>query len=183
MNQTVRQAGWVVKSKYLLYFLFASLPTWASVPHAHDIHVSLCELRWNQDSGIFEVSLKVFIDDLESALGKQGITGLFIGTPKETKEANGRIAEYLRKHFMINIDGAALTPEFLGKEVSEDYLAVWCYFQFSADLGQARKCTISNDVLLELYDDQRNIMDIRMDETNKAYTIFQPGNHTWSYTF
>jgi hypothetical protein len=183
MDEIMRRARWVVKSKYLLYFLFANLPSWASVPVTHDIHVSLCELRWNEDSDAFEVSLKVFIDDLELALGKQGLSGLYIGTPKEAKEANSRIADYISKHFSINIDGVKLTPEFVGKELSEDYLAVWCYFQFSTDLQHARKCVISNDVLLELYDDQRNIMDIRMDEAHKAYTIFQPGNHSWSYTF
>lgn len=170
-------------SGYLLCFLFISLPSRASSPVIHDIHVSLCELRWNEDSDAFEISLKVFIDDLELALSKQGVSGLYIGTEKETKDANTRIADYINKHFKITVDGAKLTPEFLGKEVSEDYQAVWCYFQFPADLFQARKCTISNDVLLEIYDDQRNIMDIRMDESHKAYTIFQPGNSTWNYTF
>ena len=183
MDHARRRIGWLMKSLYLLYFLFISLPSRASSPVIHDIHVSLCELRWNEDSDAFEISLKVFIDDLEVALGKQGISGLQIGTDKETKEANARIADYINKHFKITVDGSILTPEFLGKEVSEDYLAVWCYFQFPADLLQARKCTISNDVLLELYDDQRNIMDIRMDDAHKAYTIFQPGNHIWSYTF
>jgi hypothetical protein len=183
MNFLLRRTGGLMKSTLLLFLLFIFSPSRASVPSDHDIHISLCELRWNEDSGAFEVSLKVFIDDLELALSRQGVSGLSIGSEKEAKEANTRIAEYIKRHFRISIDGLTLTPEFLGKELSDDYLAVWCYFQFTADLLQARKCTISNDVLLELYDDQRNIMDIRMDDSHKAYTIFQPGNSTWNYTF
>lgn len=172
-----------MKSTLVLYLLFICLPSRAYVPADHDIHLSLCELRWNEDSGAFEVSLKVFIDDLELALSRQGVSGLSIGSEKEAKEANQRIADYINRHFKISIDGSNLTAEFLGKELSDDYLAVWCYFQFTADLFQARKCMISNDVLLEIYDDQRNIMDIRMDDDHKAYTIFQSGNSTWNYTF
>lgn len=183
MGHTLLQARWVVKSKYILYLLFASLPSRASIPAAHDIHISLCELKWNEEGGVFEVSLKIFIDDLELALEKQGVTGLRIGTPEESKIANTRIAEYLDRHFNISINGANLTSEFLGKETSEDFMAVWCYFQFTADLRRGGKCTISNDVLLDLYDDQRNIMEIRMNKIHKAFTIFEPGDHSWNYSF
>jgi hypothetical protein len=183
MESKMPRAGRYLNKSILLYVLFAFLPSWLSAEHTHDMHISVCELRWNEESGTFQVSLKIFIDDLERALTKDGAPGLFIGTPKEVKEADSFIAEYLQKHFTIAIDGTPLMPEFMGKEISEDYLAVWCYVQFPARLSQAKKCTLSNDVLLDMFDDQRNIMDIRMNKSHKDYTIFQPGQSTWSYTF
>jgi len=177
------RVGSVVKAVILTVFLSFFLPSWVSAGKTHDIHISVCELRWNEDSGAFEVSIKIFIDDLELALSKEGAPGLFIGTPEERKEANEYIAGYLLKHFSIDIDGKRLTPDFLGKEISEDFLAVWCYVEFPAQVSRAAKCTLSNDILLDLYDDQRNIMDIRMNKNHKEYTIFQPGRSTWSFTF
>ena len=172
-----------VKATLLIVFLSTFLPSWVSAGKTHDIHISVCELRWNEVSGAFEVSIKIFIDDLEFALSKEGAPGLFIGTAKEIKEANEYIAAYLRKHFIIDIDGKRLTPDFLGKEISEDFLAVWCYVEFPAQVSRASKCILSNDILLDLYADQRNIMDIRMSKSHKDYTIFQPGRSTWNFTF
>jgi hypothetical protein len=183
MEATMPRAGRYFKKSILLYVLLAFLPSWLSAGNAHDMHISVCELRWNEESGAFEVSIKVFIDDLERALNKDGAPGLFIGTPKELKEADNFIASYLQKHFRIDIDGTRLSPEFMGKEISEDFLAVWCYVQFPARVSPGKKCKISNDILLDMFDDQRNIMDIRMSKSHKDYTIFQPGQSTWSYTF
>ncbi len=183
MEDLLPRTGWGLKATFLTILLSACLSSWVSATKAHDIHVSVCELRWNEESGAFEVSVKIFIDDLERALTMEGAPGLFMGTPKEVKEANEYIASYLQKHFTIDMDGTRLSPDFLGKEISDDLLAVWCYVQFPAKLSRSKKCTLSNDILLELYDDQRNIMDIRMHKTHKDYTIFQPGRTTWTYTY
>ncbi len=149
----------------------------------HDLHVSICEMRWNEESSSFEVSIKIFIDDLELALSKDGISGLSIGTSTEVTNANDYVLGYLQNHFKIEMDGYPLDPVFLGKEISEDFQAVWCYVEFPAKNGHAKKMTLSNDLFLELYEDQRNIMDIRMSKSHKDFTIFQSGHTTWSYTF
>ena len=148
----------------------------------HDIHLSLCELRFNESTASFEVSIKIFIDDLELAMSKNGVKGLKIGTPAEDPLSDEHIAAYLNKHFYIDIDGARLKANFLGKEFTEDLIAVWCYVEFPAPPA-AKKCLLSNSILLDLYDDQRNIMDIRMNSKHKDYTILEPGRSTWSYTF
>lgn len=163
--------------------LLFSFIQFASANRDHDIHISLSEIRWNETTSAFEVSIKLFIDDLELALGKKGVTGLAIGTDREAAGANDHIAAYLRQHFKIELDGQLLSPRFHGKELSEDIIAIWCYIEFPGTAGPTRKCAITNDVLLELYDDQRNIMDIRMSKTHKDYTIFQPGRCTWTYTY
>ena len=183
MDDLVPRIAVGLKATFLIILLSTCLSTWVSATNAHDIHVSVCELRWNEESGAFEVSVKIFIDDLERALALEGAPGLFIGTPKESAEASRYIAAYLRKHLTIDVDGTRLTPDFVGKEISEDLLAVWCYVEFPANLSRSKKCTLSNDILLELYDDQRNIMDIRMNKTHKDYTIFEPGRTTWAYTY
>jgi hypothetical protein len=149
----------------------------------HDIHISVCELRYNESTDAFEVSLKIFIDDLELALARDGVTGLGIGTPKELPAANDKIAAYLSKHFKIQLGGQVLSHEFLGKEISEDYLAVWCYIQLKANPAAGQQCSVTNDILFEMYDDQKTLMDVRMTKTHKEYVILQPDKATWNYTY
>jgi hypothetical protein len=148
----------------------------------HDIHVCLSEVRYNTASASFEVSVKVFIDDLELALGKSGINNLYIGTSKEVAAADDHIAAYLEKHFRISINDKSLHGTYIGKEVADDYQAIWCYIEFAAPPAP-KTCSITNDVFFELYDDQRNILEARMSTSHKAYTILEPDKRSWSYTF
>jgi len=107
---------------------------------------------------------------------------LNIGTPKEVAGVVELLNQYLDRHFHITMDGIQLPSQWIGKETTEDYKAIWCYLEYPGTKDPG-KCTISNDILFELYDDQRSIMDIRMTSADKAYTIMEPGKSTWSYTF
>lgn len=129
------------------------------------------------------MSIKIFIDDLEAAIEKEGVKGLGIGTPKEIGTADEYIASYLDEHFSIVVDDVKLKGSFLGKEMTEDQLAVWCYVEYPKVKTGSHKCILSNNILFEVYDDQRNIMDIRMNKSHKDYTIFERGRDTWSYTY
>lgn len=171
--------------KSILLFFLITLATVqvAAACEIHDLHLSLCELRFNEESSTFEVAVKIFIDDLELALQKDGISNLYIGTDRESELANEVIASYINKHFTIDIDGVRLTADFIGKEITEDLFAVWCYIEFKKPAKGNSKCVMSNRILLDIYADQRNIMDIRMSQTHKDYTIMENGRSTWSYIY
>ena len=149
----------------------------------HDIHISLSELRFNEESQSFEVAIKIFIDDLELALKKEGATDLRIGTDRESELAEESIISYLNKHFTIEVDGKKLAPQFIGKEITDDMLAVWCYVEFKKQPGRSLKCILSNSILTDVYSDQRNIMDIHMSKTHKDYIILESSRTSWTYTF
>jgi hypothetical protein len=139
-------------------------------------------LRYNESSHAFEVAIKIFIDDLELALERNQIKGLLIGTDREAVTADQHIRDYINQHFTISQDGKKLKGHFIGKEVADDLIAIWCYIEYPA-ASSPETCTITNDVLFEMYDDQRNIMDIRMSSTHKAFTLFEPGRSSWDYTY
>jgi hypothetical protein len=168
--------------KRLLFFLLALLAVGVRAD-GHPIHISLCELRLNPTTRHFEVSVKIFIDDLETTLRSDGFANMQIGTDREAANADEAISRYLRKHLRIEADGRTLDLAFHGKEVTEDLLAIWCYVEFTGLPASAVNCRITNDILQELYDDQKNIMDICMSATHKAYTILESGRPVWQYSF
>jgi hypothetical protein len=169
-------------SLLLVIFLIGASLRAERVYSDHDLHASVTEVKWNAESTSFEVSIKIFIDDLEASLSRDNISGLNIGTEKESAGANDIITGYLDKHFKISLDGIQLPSQFVGKETTDDFKAIWCYVEYPG-LKDPKKCLVSNDILFELYDDQRSIMDIRMNSTDKTYIILEPGQSTWSYTF
>lgn len=150
---------------------------------AHPIHASICELNYSEKDAAFQVSVKIYIDDLGAAMNKEGYPALNLGSTSENELTQEYLASYLDKYFTITLNGKKLVLKFVGKELSDDFLAVWCYIEFPATVSKGQKCTISNRILLDLYSDQRNIMDIRMNSTQKEYTIFDPSNSSWSYTY
>ncbi len=167
----------------LFFFLTVTCIQHTIAVDDHDIHISLSELRFNEESQSFEVAIKIFIDDLELALKKEGATNLQIGTNKESDVADERIISYLDKHFSIEVDGKKLASQFIGKEITDDMIAVWCYVEFKKQPGKSVKCILSNSILTEIYSDQRNIIDIHMNKSHKDYIILESARTTWTYHY
>ncbi len=69
----------------------------------HDFHTSLAEVHYNQAAQTLEVSLRVFTDDLESALSKEN--GGKVIRVTEDKAADSFIQTYLSRYFSVT-DGA-----------------------------------------------------------------------------
>jgi len=143
----------------------------------------MCELRYNESSSSYEVALKIFIDDLEVGIKKEGWSPLNLGTKNENELTEEHLISYINKYLTIDVDGKRWSPQFIGKELSEDYQAVWCYLKYQGDVSRAKKYVVTNRILFDIFEDQRNIMDIKMNKTHKAYTILDPDHPSWSYTF
>ena len=126
-------------------------------PSMHDFHLSKSEVYYNRINQSLEVSLHVFIDDLEVAMQKSGIDQTYIATSKEIENADSLISQYLNDHFSIAVDGRRIQFNFLGKEDSDDLLAIWCYLE-GEEVTNPREIQIKNKLLVEVFDDQKNIV-------------------------
>lgn len=123
----------------------------------HDFHLSKSEVYYNRVNQSLEVSLHLFIDDLEVAMQNAGIDETFIATSKEIENADSLISQYLNDHFSITVDGKEIEFNFLGKEDSDDLLAIWCYLE-GEQVTNPREIQIKNKLLVEVFDDQKNIV-------------------------
>lgn len=154
----------------LMGFLFPGLHPTPTNKDFHDIHVSKCEIQWNESASTLEVATQIYLDDLQKALSKQGADDLHLCTDREVKNADTYLKQYLDKRFAITIDGKAISSSFIGKEPSEDQIAVWCYLELKvpADFKQLK---VKYDVLMDIYDDQKNILVLKIKGKN-GYLLF-----------
>ncbi len=123
----------------------------------HDFHMSKTEVHYNDSRHTLEVSLHVFIDDLEQAIIESGVDTLHLSTSLEHRRADEYIGAYLNQHFALVVNGLPVKLNFIGKEESPDLLALWCYLE-GVDIEHPREVSIQNKVLTEIFDDQQNMV-------------------------
>ena len=154
----------VILSFFLLITSFSEV-------EEHEFHLSRTTVNYNSEEMAIQISTSIFIDDLELALKENGHDSLKICTLREKEDAELFIQEYLDEHLVVEIDGLALDFTFLGKEPSDDLMAVWCYLE-AYDVPSFSEITISNTILNTQFDDQKNITVIQIDKDNIAQILF-----------
>ncbi|NNF32629.1 MAG: hypothetical protein HKN68_00860 [Saprospiraceae bacterium] len=137
----------------------------------HDIHISKCDIKHDTEDRALQITLHIFIDDLEKSLEEQGEEGLFILTEQERVDVDSLMEEYINEHLRITVDGQEVLPYYLGKEISDDLMAAWCYLEVP-EVDDVSEIEVIYDVLMELYNDQRNIVTVKQDRDRKAYLLF-----------
>jgi hypothetical protein len=149
--------------KNLLWILaFVALTSWAP----HKFYVSNNIVEYNVRTGIYEVTCKIFTDDLERAIAPDG-SSLFLGSERERKDVNWLIQEYIEKKFKIKINDNSIALKYIGKEVDPELTHL--YFEFTF-VDMPNTISAENTVLFEHFEDQKNIIDLRMNGWN--HTIF-----------
>ena len=125
----------------------------------HKFYVSKTIIEYNSGTQIFEITTKLFTDDLDLTLSSFAGKQLHLGTEQENTETSAFFEAYLRKHFTIVIDGVPVEWRWVGKEVENDL--TYCYLEFYRT-PEFSTLTVTNDLLMSNFDGQQNIVDLSM---------------------
>ena len=136
----------------------------------HNIHLSKTEIKYKSDQAAIQISMHIFIDDLENAIQLDGTENPRLCTDREAVNAEDLILKYLNQNFNILIDGAKANYDFIGKELSGDLMAVWCYLEIT-DVDYFDEVLIINNILHDLFEDQKNIISFYQDKVNTDFVI------------
>ena len=136
----------------------------------HAFHISKSDMVFNAKDKTVQITMHIFIDDLEVALDKLGQKSLFIGTDKEKKEANTHICQYLFDHFSIKVNNKDVLYEVLGKEPTSDRQALYIYMEIK-NVKELRNIFVENKVLTEVFSDQKNIVQINIPSKKQGYLL------------
>lgn len=162
----------------LLHILLMLVPGLAVAPvasHAHEFHMSKGQIEYVAAEKALQITLHLFIDDLEEALRRGGASGLHLGTDREAARADEYLELYLKKHFSLSLNGQSISYTFIGKETSDDLSALWCYLLVEqADVP--RQIKVRNDLLLDVFDDQKNILNVICPGGKRATLLFEKDN-------
>ncbi len=165
----------IIYMKYLLIsFLFLAPP--------HDFHLSKCVIEYNEEEKAIQVSMQIFLDDLEEALRREGADKLALCTDKEAPDAEAHLIRYLQKHFILEVDGQPTDYHYLGKEISEDLLSAWCYIEIE-NVTNLAALGVTNNILMETFDDQQNIINVKGPNNQGGMWLFKKGKSSDKVSF
>ena len=132
-------------------------------------------MHYRPEQKALQISMHIFLDDLELALRERGHDKLFLCTQKEAAGANEAVEAYLRDEFQLTLNGELRDFKFVGKEISDDLAAVWCYLEVT-DLPRLESLQLRYSVLMDTYDDQKNLASLERPGEEVGTLLFQKGN-------
>ena len=134
----------------------------------HDFHVSITKVDLNPESKRLEIMIKLFTDDLATAMIEKFNTNVVIGTPDEPPLTNDQIKEFVLSQFDLRVNETPLELNYLGKQQEED--ATWIFIE-SDRVGKVRSISVDNPLLTDQFDDQANLVNININGEKEGLTL------------
>ena len=134
----------------------------------HEFYVSITEIRYNAQRERFEISMRIFPDDLDRALLERSGIHTQLATALEHEMADSLLMVYLMEDFSVEVNGQQLELNYLGKEPESN--AIWCYLE-SSRIKAPETMNIRNRVLTEFFPDQVNIIQVYHGKWNKGLML------------
>ncbi|MEO0404852.1 MAG: DUF6702 family protein [Bacteroidota bacterium] len=154
----------------LFSLVTGSFPTQANsheLKQEHKFYFSHTIMEENEITGSLEITMEVFTDDLEKAIQDHG-EPFRLGDERERDDANARIEEYLRTHFILETNNGRIQYRFLGKEVENE--TTFCYLEVSVFQGFSMM-EITNSVFHGWYPEQENRVTLKANGFTKSVTL------------
>lgn len=148
----------------------------------HAFHLSKTDIVFQPKEKTLQITMHLFIDDLEIALEKQGHKSLLVGTEKEKSGANDLIINYLKQNFNLTINDKKAVVSFVGKETTTDRQALWVYLEVK-DLKNIKALTVENKVLTEVHADQKNMVQIMIPSKKANSFVLEKSKATATAAF
>lgn len=159
-------------------WLFALVFTVSSL-HAHSLHQSTAEAEWNAETKRLEVSLTVFVNDLELALMRQSEREMRVEKTAATVfDAQTRL--YLAKSFVVtDAAGQQAKIEWLGRELDagtqkSDEPTMTLFFEIALPEG-LQGVSVLDAVFGDLFADEVNLLLVRRG-AEKTQLLFKRGD-------
>ncbi|MBX2969120.1 MAG: hypothetical protein KF803_07095 [Cyclobacteriaceae bacterium] len=159
----------------LLYSFIYVLGLWV-----HPIHISVTEIEYDEREKELEITTRIFTDDLELAIRAQRNDPALelLKLPAATR-LDDLVKPYLLQQINIQLDGKAQKLNYLGHEQDGDAHVFFIQVQ---PVKKWKSITVQNQVLLETYDDQSNIVHVTVREKTRSMRLIR-NNAAGTLTF
>ena len=145
----------------------------------HKFHLSNTKIIHNKDSKTLQVTMRCFVDDIESAINKLDTVVLELGNDRELKKSKKHLKSYVKNNFSIWIDSNKVDLTYIGKEVEKDIV----FFYLESDsIKTVSNLKVENKILLTEFEDQKNIIRLEINDKKKTF-ILKNNNSSEDFDF
>lgn len=145
-----------------LFLIFVSI-WWP----AHPYHASLTTVSYQPHTQEVQITVKLFVDDVEKAISLTN--GHETDWSRPDEQTDSLLNGYVQRHLKLTLQtDQPLRFHFIGKEVEQD--VAWCYFQ-ATDVKAFSQISVRNSLLTSIFDDQINLVRITKDDQTKSLML------------
>ncbi len=148
----------------------------------HDFHLCKTDIHYKTELETIQITIHTFIDDTEEALQKLEKLDYKIFESAEHPATDSILTQYLVDQLIVKIDGQPAELQWLGKEPSDDIQGLYSYIEVLG-VSDVKTLEIENHILMDLFDDQRNITTVLKDKKRKAFEIFSVKDYALKVDF
>jgi len=137
----------------------------------HPFHVSVSEVKYKEEEKAIQISVRIFLDDLEVAIQEYSGNKTMDITLKENWEfINENLSKYIPEKFKVYDEKGEFDVNYLGAEIEGEVM--WAYMEIEK-VKKLRTITIWNSLLHETFDDQENLIHFRAFDKVKSARLFK----------
>lgn len=148
----------------LVVVLWMALYSWL-----HPVHVSLLNVDLDQETSKIEIAFKLYSDDFEQVILNKYDVNIDITDKIDPEEKIDVIHKYIFESFELRINGTKIDNwEYTGNQLDEG--AIWLYYT-NLWSGKLQKISIINDIMMDLYEDQTNLVIVTYSDKQNGYRL------------
>lgn len=132
--------------------------------------MSVTDIEYVPQKKSLQIVSRIFVDDLEKLLQTRYDDSAQLIKGQNNPENNEYIKKYFQDKFEIIIKNKQLSLNFIGKRYEDDMII--CYFE-AVNVENFKSITISNLVLTDLFEDQKNLVHVKKDERTESIMLIK----------
>ena len=135
----------------------------------HEFHASVTKMEYNAKERAFEISIRVFTDDLEKALSAASNSRVVLDKDRPSATLDPIIEKYVQAHFGFQTPQKQPRPfKYVGHEIEAD--AHWLYIEMPY-AEPFKSGVLKQNVLMEQFDDQVNMVNLQYQGQKKTFVF------------
>ncbi len=134
----------------------------------HKYYMAIYQVDFVPQKKRIQVTSRIFVDDLNSALEKKFRVKSNIGFSQETPQEEANLKKYLAEKFIIKVNGVSKPMTYLSKELEANVMI--CYFRIS-EISKINSLEIENSLLMEWNSDQQNIIQANLNGEKQSVML------------
>ena len=150
-----------MKSVLLFCFALLALCLQASAPLPHKFYLSNTSIEFNAQTRAIEITSKIFTDDLEHAIEAQFYR--YHSLYPQSPEVFELVKKYIGEKLSLQAGGRNVVLNFIGYSVDNDMTTLF----IEGNYFDPNQVVVGNTILLELFSDQQNIVEVRWNGQSK----------------
>ena len=141
----------------------------------HKFYVSVTNINYSEEDASFQITSRVFIDDLEAVLEERYDIAPELATQNEAKVADEYIEKYFKAKFAVELNGEITAYSFLGKKYDND--VVICYLELTdVDFSTLKSISVQNEILTDMFEEQKNIVHFKWKDEKRSFVLIRENN-------